>query len=497
MGISQRLRDVPRIDPEAPALNFRGTWRPWRYYTEMSSKIDAALTSIGVGKGAPVGLLPRNTPAAAAAAVAILGSERCIVCISPLNGDSKVAADIESLALAVIIGDEQDWLRPELAAAAVKSGTVTMSLLGDARENVSLSSDVVHNEVPDRSGEALEMLTSGTTGPPKRVVWSYERLDRTIDAAAQHYHKNSSSEPRRLAKTPDIVWTPMVHMSGMWTVVQCVAEGRKVVLLEKFDPTSWASAVETFGPKAVGLSPTAMKMVLEANIPKAALSSLKAVRSGSAALPVEVQQRFEDTYGVPVLTVYGATEFAGAASSWTLADHLKYGEAKRGSSGRALPGVELRVVNSATFDPSPEGSVGLLEVKMPSTDWMRTSDLAQIDAEGFLWIRGRVDDAISRGGFKIDPRKVESVLKDHPGVRDAAVVGLPDERLGSTPVALVVLAAGDDSTVDESSIIAWARAHLAPYEVPTRVDFSSEIPLTVSGKVARQGIIDLMVRSLT
>ena len=428
---------------------------------------DEVLNALGVPKGAPVGLFPRNTPAAVAAAVAIIATERCIVCISPLNGDSKVAADIKALDLAVIVGDDADWERTELAEAANVSDAVMVGVFDDIDSPVKAHSDRVRKKVPIRPTDALEMLTSGTTGPPRRVTWSYDRLNQTIDAAAKHFYRSGSKEQRSLPFSPDVVWTPLVHTSGMWTILQCVAEGRKIVLLSKFEPTAWAAAVRAHKPKAVGLAPTAMRMVLDAGIPRDALASLKAVRSGSAALPVDLQIAFEETYGVPVLAVYGATEFAGAATSWTLPDHQKFGIEKRGSSGRALPGVELRVIDRTNQETCPTGAEGLLEVKMPSGKWMRTSDVAVLDDDGFLWIRGREDDAILRGGFKVDPRKVERVLREHPAVRDAAVVAIPDDRLGAVPAAVVVLRADADPSVTPADLIKWTRDNAAPYEVPT------------------------------
>jgi long-chain acyl-CoA synthetase len=493
MGISERLRETPMIEPDAPALHYLGEWRPWRYYSAVTAALDELLTRIGVPPGSPVGLFPRNTPAAAAAAVAILATGRCIVCISPLGGDEKVAAEIASLDLPVIAGDTSDWERPVLMAAATASRTVAVSVRDDLAFPVTADSDHVHKPVPSRSDDALEMLTSGTTGPPRRVSWSYERINRTIDAAAQHFYRNGSTPQRTLPASPDIVWTPMVHMSGMWTVLQCVAEGRKVVLLGKFEPRTWAEAVQTHKPKAVGLAPTALRMVLEADVPREALASLKAVRSGSAKLPVDLQVSFEEKYGVPVLPVYGATEFAGAATSWTLPDHREYGVVKRGSSGRALPGVELRVIDRATFTELPRGEEGLLEVKMPTADWMRTSDLAVLDDDGFLWIRGRADDVILRGGFKVDPRKLEAVLQQHPAVHEAAVVGVPDERLGAVPVAAVVLRTDAHATPEE--LIAWTRERTAPYEVPTQVAITTELPRTVSQKVSRDGVAKLVAAS--
>src|SRR5690606_29867965 len=127
---------------------------------------------------------------------------------------------------------------------------------------------------------------------------------------------------------------------------------------------------------------------------------------------------------------------------WTLADHQRYWKAKRGSVGRANPGAQLRVVDEDGHVLGPDAQ-GRLEVKpaqfAAGADWLRTTALACIDADGFVWILGRADQAIIRGGFKVMPDDVRTALESHPAVRGAAVIGMPDERLGETPVAMVEL----------------------------------------------------------
>ena len=143
-----------------------------------------------------------------------------------------------------------------------------------------------------------------------------------------------------------------------------------------------------------------------------------------------------------MLTSYAATEFGGGVAGWTLADYQKHWRDKRGSVGRASLGAQLRVVDDSGTPLGPD-QPGLLEVKPgqlgPAADWMRTTDMARIDADGFLWILGRADQAIIRGGFKVMPDDVRTALESHPAVQGAAVVGRPDDRLGETPVAMVEL----------------------------------------------------------
>ena len=170
-------------------------------------------------------------------------------------------------------------------------------------------------------------------------------------------------------------------------------------------------------------------------------------------------------------------------AGWTLADYQSYWTAKRGSVGRANPGAQLRVVDDAGTQLGTD-QVGLLEVKPGqlgrSAQWMRTTDLARIDADGFLWIVGRADQAIIRGGFKVMPDDVRVALEGHPAVAGAAVIGRPDARLGETPVAVVELR--ETAGTDTDTLVEYLRTRLARYEIPTEIAIVDTIPRTPSGK---------------
>jgi long-chain acyl-CoA synthetase len=289
--------------------------------------------------------------------------------------------------------------------------------------------------------------------------------------------------PTELRRGVAIVNSPLVHIGGVFRVLQCVAEARSFVLLERFELDAWAEAVRKYRPRTVSLVPAALRTVLHSDLPRADMESIRAVTCGTAPLSAEDADAFTEKYGIPVLTSYAATEFGGGVAGWTLAEYQQYWRAKRGSVGRANPGAQLRVVDDDGAALGPE-QVGLLEVKPgqlgPSAEWMRTTDMARIDADGFVWIVGRADQAIIRGGFKVMPDDVRTALEGHPAVAGAAVVGRPDARLGETPVAMVELR--ESASADAAELADYLRKRLAGYEIPTDIAIVDTIPRTPSGK---------------
>src|SRR5690606_7627126 len=194
---------------------------------------------------------------------------------------------------------------------------------------------------------------------------------------------------------------------------------------------------------------------------------------------------FEARYGIPILVDYGAAEFIGGIAGWTLADHRRFSATKRRSVGRPRPDVQLKIT-SEDGEELPRGQCGVLHVKCDrfGPDWIRTNDLAVLDEDGFLFLHGRADDAINRGGFKILPEEVAAVLRRYPGVRDVAVVGRSDARLGEVPVAAIELVEGA-TPPEPAQLDAFLRKHLAAYMVPKEFHVVAALPRTASMKVSR------------
>ncbi|MBB3665592.1 acyl-coenzyme A synthetase/AMP-(fatty) acid ligase [Prauserella sediminis] len=489
MGIRDRLRELIREAPaEAPVVEFEDDWWTWGRLHRAVETITRALDDAGVGAGARVGLVLENRPEHIAALVAVLASDRTVVTLSPLQPDARLAADVERASLPVVVG-----AATKLAGIVdtVTVGGVALELDQDADVSVRAGSPSAGADTAP--GVAIEMLTSGTTGPPKRVRLSDRQLDESLVSSGQ-----VAREDRLLSRAVTIAATPMVHIGGMWRVIGALSAGRRIALMAKFAVEPWVTAVERHRPKAAGLVPAGLRAVLDAGTPPARLSSLKAVTSGTTACPPDLADRFWRTYGIRVLMTYGATEFAGAVAGWTYSMHEQWWEKKAGSAGRAFGNSALRITAPDGTELAT-GDVGHLEVRtgqsaVGSAEWVRTSDLARIDADGFLWIEGRADDAIVRGGFKVQPAVVSAVLESHAAVREAAVAALPHERLGAVPVAGVELEPGAEMDRDAlvAELVALCRHELTPYEVPAHVVVTDGLPRTPSSKVSRVDLVELV-----
>ncbi|HWT50400.1 MAG TPA: AMP-binding protein [Mycobacterium sp.] len=476
--LSQRIADVLDLQPESRAIEYEGQWIPWSRVGDMARRI-ASLTA---GYNAGIGMLLRNRPGQVAAFLGVLLGGGTVVVINPARGDDRTRADIAALQLPLIIGERDDLAT--LVSSATDTATVSISGRLDDPDGPRLrpagrpGSQPV-SKADARPGVAVRMLTSGTTGPPKRIDLSYDMLARSVMGP----DPDGAPAPTQLRHGVAIVNSPLVHIGGVFRVLHCIAEARSFVLLDRFELNAWAEAVRKHRPRTVSLVPAALRAVLHSDLTRADLESIRAVTCGTAPLSADDADAFTEKYGVPVLTSYAATEFGGGVAGWTLADYQKYWRAKRGSVGRAIPGAQLRVVDDdgATLGPN---QVGLLEVKPgqlgPAAKWMRTTDMARIDTDGFVWIVGRADQAIIRGGFKVMPDDVRVALESHPAVAGAAVVARSDERLGETPVAMVQLR--ESASADVDTLVEYLRTRLARYEIPTEIAIVDTIPRTPSGK---------------
>lgn len=464
-----------------PAIWVGDVARDWPWMARLAGRLEALLTGQGVARDAVVGLIARNRPHHCAVVAGQVAARRPTSMIYSAQSPAAMAADIRKLKAAAIIADAADWTG-ELLAAAAESGAAAIAISDSAEDPVKLLAGAGRAAESSRrlSDEvAFELLTSGTTGPPKRVPLSWAALDLVVgDSRAIYVSPDGEMRP----SPPQILVNPLGNVSGVHYVVTPLAYGQPLALLEKFDVAAWVAAVERHKPTRTGLPPAGFRMVLEAGVPPAALQSLSTIGTGGGLLDPKLQAAFEDRFNLAILPAFGATEFGGVIANWTLELHRQFAGKKPGSAGRARPGVSLRIVDRSGFEPLPTGEIGLLEAITPRTgpDWIRTNDLASLDADGFLFLHGRTDQAINRGGFKIVPAHVEAVLREHPAVAEAVVFGIEDERLGQAPVAVVERRA----PLTEEMLKAYSRERLLAYQAPVAFLVVDALPRNASMKIA-------------
>jgi long-chain acyl-CoA synthetase len=427
----------------------------------------------------------------------VFTAQHCLASLNAVSPDNKLAEDIVDAAVPVLVLTQADSQRDKLMDAAKEAGSAIIVVADGKAEIVSRCMPSSSTRV-DAPGIAIEMLSSGTTGKPKRIPLPRRNLEKALAGAASYERGRDTDAPPRLRSGVQIVTAPLAHIAGITGLMNNFLAGRQICLIERFTVEGFRDAVVRHRPKVAGAPPSALRMLLDANIPKEDFASLVAYRTGTAPLDPDLADAFYERYGIPVLQNYGATEFAGGVAGWTLDDFKAHWKDKRGSVGRLNKGTEVRILDPETGAELAIGETGLLELRAANVgdgkQWVKTTDLAVTDEDRFLWIKGRHDGAIIRGGFKIMPDDVVKAIESHPAVREAAVTGLKDRRLGEVPVAGWVARANVDAPSDDE-LRAWLKDQLLPYQVPVQLKRLEEFPRTPSMKVSQPALRALFEES--
>ena len=486
-------KNVPRLQDlcaealaratDRPAIQFEGHWHTWGDCARLSNELGIALDQGDITSGAAVVLVARNRPSAIAALLGLLARGHSVQMVYPFQSGEGVARYIDRFVPAAVVADAQDF-GSEVRASLGTHGIAGIALDGMAATALTgFEHSASHQPASDQP--RIEILTSGTTGPPKSFPIPFAMLETHF--LATPLTRMQGTDPESLP--PFLLYFPLGNISGVYSTLPTLLRGQRVELLERFSVQAWREHVVRWRPAHSGLPPSFVQAVIDADVPREDLASIKVMGVGAAPLDPAVQAAFEDKYGIPILVSYGATEFAGPVAMMTADMHRTFGRAKLGTVGRALPGAKLRVVDAASGVACPAGAEGLLEVVSPriGPDWIRTSDLAMIDADGFLFLRGRADGAIMRGGFKVLPETIERALVLHPAVAEAGVVGVPDARLGAVPGAALVLRAGV-TPPPIAEFESHLRRHVLATHIPVHWRLMPELPRTPSLKVDRKSL---------
>ncbi len=485
--LQQLSERVLRRDPADQAIIFEGHWYSWGDLSRVADRMNALLEASGIAPSAPVSLISRNHPATVAALLGLIAKRPNIRMIYAFQSPAGIVRDIKRLQPAAFVMTAKD-LTPEVADALREEGIATIVLDEmdvSAVPGLEHAGPVAAARTCDGEPQ-IEILTSGTTGPPKQFPIRYEMIRQfhVGGGMARPGVENPTAD-----QPPALLYMPLGNISGIYTTLPTLLNGQRAQLLERFSIPAWVDYVKTYRPESHGVPPSMMQQLLDANVPDEDLSSLKSMGSGAAPLDPNVQAAFEDRYGIPVLVSYGATEFGGPVVGMSLDLHRQYGRKKLGTVGRKYPGCDVRIVDPEDGHVLGPDKEGLLEVLAPriQTDWIRTSDLGTIDEDGFLFLRGRADGAIMRGGFKVLPETIERALLLHPAVAEAAVVAVPDQRVGQVPGALIRLDQ-EAPAPDADALSAHLRQHVLSTHVPVHWRFVDQIPRNPSMKIDRHEI---------
>jgi acyl-CoA synthetase (AMP-forming)/AMP-acid ligase II len=422
--------------------------------------------------------------------VALFGSALARVPFAPLNyrlADDRLSALLATLAPGVAIVDANVSNRVEQAGVELVSP-------GSFLREVERSAP--DGEVPgDIEDVALTLFTSGTTGEPKAAVLRHRNLAAYVIGSVDLM---SAGEDEAALMT-----TPPYHVAGVVGILTAVYAGRRIVFLPSFDPAAWIDIVRRESITHAMVVPTMLGRILDALGEDAdPLPGLRHLSYGGGPMPPAVVERaLERLPHVDFVNAYGLTETSSTIAILAPGEHREAissddpaARRRLRSVGRPLPSVRVAILDEdgAEVGPGVWGEVAVRgeQVACETVDeWFRTRDRGMLDGDGFLYLDGRLDDVIVRGGENLSPGVIEEALLEHPAVKAAAVVAAPSPEWGEEPVAFVVA-----TGVDEDELKAWVRARLRSASTPTAIHFRDELPYSATGKLLRRELRAALAR---
>ncbi|EIJ79200.1 acyl-CoA synthetase [Bacillus methanolicus PB1] len=528
--LHQYLINAAEDFPEKCAIHFMGKEITYKKLLEFAVKFAGYLQELGIKKGDRVAIMLPNTIQSVFAYYGILMAGGIVVQTNPLYMERELQYQMKDSGAKAII--TLDILFPKVSKVMPHTDLkhIIVTAIKDflpfpknliypliQKKQYGIVVDVKHEgnhhllmeilKQPSKRVKeyklnfeedlALLQYTGGTTGFPKGVMLTHKNLAANAVMCQAWLYKCKRGEEVVLGILP------FFHVYGMTTVlILSVMQAYKMVLLPKFDAETTLKTIQKQRPTLFPGAPTIyIGLLNHPELKKYDLSSIDSCLSGSAPLPVEVQQKFEEVTGGKLVEGYGLTESSPVTHSNFLWDSPRV----RGSIGVPWPDTEACIFSIETGEQLSTGEIGEIAVRGPQImkgywnkpeetaqvlrdGWLLTGDLGYMDEHGYFYVVDRKKDMIIAGGFNIYPREVEEVLYEHPDVQEVVVAGIPDPYRGETVKAYIVLREGASITTEEMD--KFARKHLAAYKVPRAYEFRNELPKTAVGKILRRVLVD-------
>ncbi|WUH99477.1 long-chain-fatty-acid--CoA ligase [Spirillospora sp. NBC_00431] len=510
-GLTETLRERARSHPDRVAYIAGDTEITYGDFDRRADRVAAALAALGVGRGDRVAILDKNS---IEHAEQLFGAARIGAVQVPVNyrlAPDEVAHIVnDARAKVFVVG--ADFV-PVLDAIAdrLEHTAHTMVIGGsghgpdheyaDYTAWVDAAADAPPEPgyVTDTADVFAQLYSSGTTGLPKGVMLTHDNYFAALTVTNTAWNVKATSVL--------MVAMPMYHVAGNMLTLSAIHNGIPGVIAREPDPTLIARGIERHRVTHIFLVPVLLQfMPLIPDVTACDMSSLELMLYGASPISEDVlrgaMRLLPDT---DFIQVYGLTEVTGAIVMLPPEDHDPDGpNAHRlRSAGLPIDSCTLRIVDPATQEELPTGQVGEILCRTPQNmkgywgkpeatatalsddNWFRTGDAGYLDEDGYLYIHDRVKDMIISGGENIYPAEVENVLMGHPAIGDCAVIGVPDDKWGETPKAIVVLTP-DAGDVTDKDIIGYCRDHLAHFKCPTTIERREAIPRNLTGKILKR-----------
>ncbi|MFJ9383366.1 long-chain-fatty-acid--CoA ligase [Peribacillus sp. NPDC101481] len=524
------LKESAEEFPDKVSIHFQGKELTFREVHESALKFAAYLKSIGLQKGERVAVMLPNCPQGVISFFGILMAGGVVVQTNPTYTERELEYQMKDSGAKIILA--MDILFPRVTAVASRTDIehiivtaikeylpfpknliypfiqkkqygIVINVEHDG--NHHLFSEIMKRKITEEvtvpidvdNDLALLQYTGGTTGFPKGVMLTHKNMLANTKMCNAWLYKNKRGEERILAILP------FFHVYGMTTVlVLSVMEGNTMIIMPKFDVEATLKTIQKQKPTMFPGAPTMyIGLLNHPDIAKYDLSSINACISGSASLPLEVQEQFEKITGGKLVEGYGLSETSPVTHANFIWDQPRV----KGSVGLPWPDTDSVILSLENFEELPPNEIGEIAIKGPQVmqgywnrpdetektfknGWLLTGDLGYMDEQGFFYVVERKKDTIIAGGFNIYPREVEEVLYEHEAIQEVVVAGIPDPYRGETVKAYVVLK--KNARVTEEELNEFARKNLASYKVPRSYEFRNELPKTTIGKILRRVLIE-------